>query len=105
MSLKDKVAIITGAGQGIGAAYARKFCEEGAKVAIADINQQKSEALVKEITANGHEALAVMTDVSDEASTQALIHTVLERYGPKTNFSKSEPEKAHTFYQNISWEK
>ena len=81
MRLQDKVVIITGAGQGIGAAYARKFCEEGAKVAIADINQKKSEALVKEITAKGHEALAVMTDVSDEASTQGLVRSVMEKYG------------------------
>ena len=81
MRLKDKVTIITGAGQGIGAAYARKFCEEGAKVVIADINHEKSEAVVKEITGKGHEALTVMTDVSDEASTQALVRTVVEKYG------------------------
>lgn len=81
MRLKDKVAIITGAGQGIGAAYARKFCEEGAKVVIADINQNKSEAVVKEIIGKGHEALAVMNDVSDESSTQALAREVIERYG------------------------
>jgi 3-oxoacyl-[acyl-carrier protein] reductase len=81
MRLKDKVAIITGAGQGIGAAYARKFCEVGAKVVVADINQEKAEAVVKKVTEKGHEALAIMTDVSDEASTQALVHTVVERYG------------------------
>ena len=81
MSLKDKVAIITGAGQGIGAAYARRFSEKGARVIIADINQEKSEAVVKEITEKGLEALAVLTDVSDEASTLALVQTVKERYG------------------------
>ena len=81
MSLKDKVAIITGAGQGIGAAYARRFSDEGARVIIADINQEKSEAVAKEITGKGREALAVMTDVSDEASTLALVQTVKERYG------------------------
>jgi 3-oxoacyl-[acyl-carrier protein] reductase len=75
------VAIVTGAGQGIGAAYARRFTEEGAKVIIADINQKRSEAVVKEITGKGDEALAVMTDVSDEASTQALAQEVVERYG------------------------
>ena len=50
MRLKDKVVIITGAGQGIGAAYARKFAEEGARVVLADINQKKSEEVLKEIT-------------------------------------------------------
>jgi len=81
MRLKDRVAIVTGAGQGIGAAYARRFSEEGAKVIIADINQKRSEAVAKEITGKGHEALAVMTDVSDESSTQALTHEVIEKYG------------------------
>ena len=81
MRLKDKVAIITGAGQGIGAAYARKFCEVGAKVVVADINQEKAEAVVKKVTEKGHEALAVLTDVSDEASTQGLARSVMEKYG------------------------
>jgi 3-oxoacyl-[acyl-carrier protein] reductase len=81
MRLKDKVAIITGAGQGIGAVYARKFCVEGAKVVIADNNQEKSEAVVKELTEKGFEAFTLVTDVSDEASTQDLVRTVMEKYG------------------------
>jgi len=81
MRLKDKVAIITGAGQGIGAAYARKFAEEGAKVVLADLNQNRSKEVVKEIIEKGYEACAVETDVSDEASAQNLVQTVLDRYG------------------------
>lgn len=81
MRLNDKVAIITGAGQGIGAAYARKFSEEGAKVVICDVNQNKSEEVVKEITGKGYEAYAIETDVSNEASVQALVQTVMERNG------------------------
>jgi 3-oxoacyl-[acyl-carrier protein] reductase len=81
MRLKDKVAIITGAGQGIGAAYARSFCQEGAEVIVADINQEKSEAVVKGMTEKGYNALALTTDVADEESTQSLVRTVMEKHG------------------------
>ena len=81
MRLKEKVVIITGAGQGLGAAYARRLAEEGAKVVIAELNEEKAEAVAKEIKAKGYEALAVGTDVSDEESTKALALKVSETYG------------------------
>ncbi|MFH1488970.1 MAG: 3-oxoacyl-ACP reductase family protein [Pseudomonadota bacterium] len=81
MRLKDKVTIITGAGQGLGAAYARRFCVEGARVVIADVNVAKSEGLAEELKGKGFEALAVGTDVSDEASTRELARIVIEKYG------------------------
>jgi 3-oxoacyl-[acyl-carrier protein] reductase len=81
MRLKDKVVIITGAGQGLGAAYARKFCKEGARVVLADINGDKLHDVVKELTKKGYEAFSVSTDVSEESSTQALVRASVERYG------------------------
>jgi len=80
MRLKNKVAVVTGAGQGLGAAYAKKLAEEGAKVVIAELNEDKGKAVAKDITDNGYEALAFMTDVSKEESTRALAEFVVEKY-------------------------
>ena len=80
-ALDGKIAIITGAGQGIGRAYALRFATEGAKVAVADINDANAAAVTKEIEANGGEAIAVGVNVADEASTQAMAKTVLDRWG------------------------
>ncbi|HLW18663.1 MAG TPA: SDR family oxidoreductase [Actinomycetota bacterium] len=81
MRLQDKVAIITGAGQGLGRAYALRFVAEGAKIAIADINDANAEQVAKEIEAAGGEAIALHTDVSDEASTQAMADATVEKWG------------------------
>jgi len=81
MRLKDKVTIITGGGQGIGATFARKMAEEGAKVVIAEIREEQAQAVADEINAKGYEAIAVGTDISREESTNALAKTVSERYG------------------------
>ena len=81
MKLKDKVAIITGAGQGLGRAYALRFIAEGAKVAIAEINDANAEQVAKEIEAGGGEAIALHVDVSDEASTQAMADATVEKWG------------------------
>ena len=77
--LEDKVAIITGAGQGIGRAYALRFVDEGAKVAVADLNDANAEAVAKEI--GDERAIAIRVDVSDEESTLAMAQTVVERWG------------------------
>ncbi len=77
MRLKDKVVIITGAGQGLGAAYAPKLAEEGAKVVIVEINEEKARAVAKEITLRGYEASVLQTDVTNEESTQALARQVV----------------------------
>ncbi|EFK11731.1 oxidoreductase, short chain dehydrogenase/reductase family protein [delta proteobacterium NaphS2] len=81
MRLKDKVIIITGAGQGLGAMYAHKLAEEGAKITIADINEEKARKVADDINAKGYEAIAIRTDVSNEQSTEALAKLVSERYG------------------------
>jgi NAD(P)-dependent dehydrogenase (short-subunit alcohol dehydrogenase family) len=81
MKLKDKVAIITGAGQGLGRAYALRFIAEGAKVAIAEINDANAEQVAQEIEAAGGEAFAVHVDVADETSTQQMADAVVAKWG------------------------
>lgn len=81
MKFKDKVVIVTGAGQGIGRAYANAFAEEGAKVVIAEINEANARAVAKEITDKGFTAIAIATDVSDANSVDKMVKTTVEKYG------------------------
>ncbi len=81
MKLADRVAIVTGAAQGIGAACARAFCAEGAKVIVADINEVGVAALAKDIAATGGTALACKTDVGAKADTERLVAFAVDRFG------------------------
>ncbi|MFD1124284.1 glucose 1-dehydrogenase [Lentilactobacillus raoultii] len=76
--LDDKVAIITGASQGMGASHAKLFINEGAKVVITDINEEKGQQLAKTL---GDNALFVKQDVSSEADWQKVIQTTLDHFG------------------------
>jgi 3-oxoacyl-[acyl-carrier protein] reductase len=80
-SLRDKVALVTGASQGIGRDTALAFAEAGAKVAVAARNQEKLTALVKDIVAAGGEAFAVKMDVADGEQVKAGFKAVLEKFG------------------------
>src|SRR6202020_1479682 len=80
-SLKDKIAIVTGASQGIGRATALALAGAGAKVAVAARNTEKLAALVTEIVAAGGEALAVPMDVADAAQIKAGFQHVLAKFG------------------------
>lgn len=80
MLLENKVAIITGGGNGIGKAIAIKFAEEGAIVVPADIDMEKSCAVADEISKMGREAMPFKTDVADAASVSGLIKEVINRF-------------------------
>jgi NAD(P)-dependent dehydrogenase (short-subunit alcohol dehydrogenase family) len=80
-SLAGKVALITGASRGIGAAAARAFAQAGASVVLAARDEQALASVVQDIRAAGRQALAVPTDVGDPASVEHLVRQVLEAYG------------------------
>jgi len=79
--ISGKVAIVTGAGGGIGEAYARALAERGAKVAIAEIDRQKGEVVAASIRSGGGEALYVEVDVGSPESTLAMADQVVAAFG------------------------
>jgi 3-hydroxybutyrate dehydrogenase len=81
MRLNDKVAIITGAASGIGKDIAIVFAREGAKVAIADLNQKAADATAREIDPGGKRAVGVAMDVTDEQQVEAGTAKVIEAFG------------------------
>lgn len=81
MRLKDKVAIITGAGRGIGEFTAKRFAQEGAKVVVADLNEADVNKVVEEIKAEGGQALGVIVNVTDREQVDKMIADTLEHFG------------------------
>ncbi len=81
MSLTDKVAVVTGAASGIGKAIARQFFDQGAKVAIADLNIDAANATALEFDPSGARAFGVAMNVTDEAQVDAGIDAVAARLG------------------------
>jgi 3-oxoacyl-[acyl-carrier protein] reductase len=80
-SLTDRVVIITGAGQGIGREFAKAFGLAGARVVIAERNEEKAAAVSAEVMQAGGQALAITTDVSDEASIKEMVELATGEYG------------------------
>ncbi len=81
MDLKDKIAIITGAGRGIGRAIAMTLAREGASVIISDIDLKSAEETAKEINEQGQKALAFQVDVSDSKDVKQMVDTVIRKLG------------------------
>jgi 3-hydroxybutyrate dehydrogenase len=80
MRLKDKVAVVTGAASGIGKEIALVFAREGAKIAIADLDQKAAEATAREIDASGKRAIGVAMDVADEDQVEAGMAKVIKSF-------------------------
>lgn len=80
-SVEDKVVIITGAGQGMGASTAELFAEAGSKVVVADFNEKTGNEVVERIRANHGEASFVKVDVSNEEEVKAMVEFTVEKYG------------------------
>jgi len=78
--LEQRIAIVTGAGHGIGRAIARGFAREGAGVVIADVNEESARTVKDEIEAGGGRALAMRTDVSNEISVQTMAKKSVEEF-------------------------
>ncbi|MEM7386879.1 MAG: SDR family oxidoreductase [Verrucomicrobiota bacterium] len=81
MKLKDKVALITGGGNGIGMETARLFTREGARVALVDVNEDAGRSVAAAIEKDGGEALFVKADVSSSADCERMVAATEERFG------------------------
>ena len=81
MKLKDKVAIVTGAGKGIGKGIAKVFSREGAKVVLADWDEEAGEKTSEEIRRSGGDAFFMKCDISNEEQVKAMIQATIAKYG------------------------
>ena len=81
MRLKDKVAIVTGSGRGIGEGIVLRFAEEGAKIIVNDVNEDDAKNVVDQVKAKGGQAVTVIGSVSDRATVQKMVDTAVKEFG------------------------
>ena len=81
MKLRGKVALVTGAAQGIGKAIALLLAQNGADVVVSDINLEKAEETAREIESTGVRAMAVKVDVANSGDVERTVATILEKFG------------------------
>jgi NAD(P)-dependent dehydrogenase (short-subunit alcohol dehydrogenase family) len=81
MRLKDKVAIVTGSGRGIGEGIVLRFAEEGAKIIVNDVNEADAKSAVEQIKAKGGKAIAVVGSVASRETVQKMVDTAVKEFG------------------------
>ena len=81
LSFDNKVALVTGAGSGMGLATAKAFAESGASVTLADWNEKAVRSATEELAAQGHKALAIHCDVADDAQVEAMVEQTVATFG------------------------
>ena len=79
--LKDKIAIVSGAGRGLGKAFALRYAEEGATLLLPDIGLERAEKTAEEIRSAGGQAVAMETDITDERATEAVAERARSLFG------------------------
>lgn len=108
LKLKDKVAIITGAAQGLGKAIAKTFVDEGAFVVLSDINEELGQKALKEICPDSQRAVFVRTDVSCEQDIDTLLEASLDKFKKIDILINNAGICPRTAFENISageWDK
>src|SRR5437870_8949718 len=81
LSFQNKVALVTGAGSGMGLVTARAFAEAGSSVALADVHESAFRSAAEELVAAGHKAIAIRCNVADEAEVAAMVEQTVSTFG------------------------